>query len=158
MPVFAIESNGRIEKTAIYYNGEQIGGVREIFLNLDEDGTFDAVMQYQGHDGEIYTKQIFADNLPKLRYVEPSFTEDEAQHLVLFELESDGDIESCLLLLNEEELEGVVNVLLHVKAVPGKSGFGNLFKKRKTESEEPVFKAQITYRNDDDSIETEDIF
>lgn len=158
MATFAIESNGRIEKTAVYFNGEQIGGIKEIFINLDEDGTFDAVIQYEGTDKQLHSKSIFLDTLDHLKIVEPAFTEDEAKMLHLIEVDSDGDIENTMLYLNGEALEGVVNILIHIKAAPSKDGIGNLFGIKKKVTETVDFKANITYRNEDDSIETENIF
>src|SRR5688572_23098944 len=99
MPSFSIESNGRLEATTIYYNGEQLGGVREVFLNLDEDGTFDAILQYVGSDGETYTKQIFNDHLENLTVTDPGLTEDEARARRLLTVESSGDIEDTIVLL-----------------------------------------------------------
>ncbi len=37
---FAIESNGFLEKTACYINGQQVGGLKEVFINIDEAGIF----------------------------------------------------------------------------------------------------------------------
>lgn len=156
MATLAIESNGRIEKTAVYYNGEQVGGLKEIFLNIDEDGTLDAVIQYEGTNSELYTKNIFEDYLDNLKVVPPSFTEEEASQLTLFVVESNGDIENTLLFINNEPLEGVVNLFLHIKSSKAKSGISSIFKKNIPADIE--FKADITFRNDDDSIETERIF
>lgn len=63
MATFGIESNGRLENTAVYYNGEQLAGLRQVLLNLAEDGTFDAVISYRGEDGRLYTKNPFTDYL-----------------------------------------------------------------------------------------------
>jgi len=49
MATFSIVSNGRIERTFVFFNGEQIAGVKEIFLNINEDGNFDAIIQYHMH-------------------------------------------------------------------------------------------------------------
>ncbi len=156
MATFAIESNGRIEKTAVYYNGDQIGGLKEIFINLDEEGTFDSIIQYENTSGEIVTKNIFEDYLNDIKVVPPSFTEEEARNLSLLIIESDGDIENTQLFLNDEALEGVINVFLHIKSAKAKGGISSIFKKAIPETVE--FKADITYRNDDDTIETERIF
>ncbi|MFY8160548.1 MAG: hypothetical protein ACOVNU_04400, partial [Candidatus Kapaibacteriota bacterium] len=72
MPVFEIESNGLIENTVIYYNGKQIAGIKEVFLNLDEEGTFDSIIKYTGTDGALYTKNIFTDYLTNLKTTEPT--------------------------------------------------------------------------------------
>lgn len=158
MPTFAIESNGRLEKTALYYNGEQIGGIKEIFLNLDEDGTFDSIIQYEGKDQQIHTKNIFRDYLTNIKITEPSFTEDEAAELQLFEIESDGDIEDTMLYLNDENLEGVVSVLLHIKSTQEKNSLHKFFAGKRYVPDHVEFKAEITFRNEDNSIETEEIF
>jgi hypothetical protein len=157
MAVFAIESNGRLEKTAIYHNGEQIAGIKELFINMDEDGTFDAIVQYEGTDKEIRSKSIFENYLDKVKVSEPSFTEEEARHLQLFAIESSGDIEDTMLFLNDEPLDGVVSVYVHIKAVKSESGFFSKLSSNNT-PDHVEFKAQITYRNEDDSLETEDIF
>ncbi len=162
MPTISIESNGRLEKTAIYYNGEQISGVKELMINLDEDGTFDALIQYQGTDGQIHNKQIFADYIANLKVVEPSFTEEDAQELQLLTIESDGDIESCSVFINEQLADGIVSLYVHIKTGQSddtKSSLLTMFKPKK-----PVnmigseFKSEVTFRNENNSIETEEIF
>lgn len=158
MATFTIESNGRLEKTAVYFNGEQISGIKEIFINIDEEGSFDTIIQYEGTDKTIHTKNIFEDNfLDKAKIVEPSFTEDEARALVEFSIESDGDLESTWLYINDEELEGVVSLFLHIKAAENKAGLSKIFGNNKI-PDTVEFKAEITYRNEDDSLETEEIF
>lgn len=157
MATLSIESNGRLEKTAVYYNGEQISGIKEIFLNLDEDGTFDALIQYEGSNKHIYTKNVFTDYLDNLRTVEPSFTEEEAKSLRLFTIESDGDIDETYLFINDEEQAGVINLFLHIKGAENKSGLRAMFNKNNI-PDTVEFKAEITFRNDDESIETENIF
>ncbi len=158
MPTLGIESNGLLEKTAIYYNGEQISGIKELFLNMDEDGTFDAIIQYEGSDKQVYTKQIFSDYLDKIKTSEPSFTEDDARNLFLLEIESEGDIDTAAVYINEEYQEGITNLYLNIKATENKSSIASLFNLKKKIPDTATFIAQITYRNDDDSIETEDIF
>lgn len=160
MRTLTIESNGRIERTAIYINGEQIAGIKELFLNLDEDGTFDAIIQYEGQDKNIYNKALFSDYLEQIKTREPSFTEEEADELQQLTIESDGEIDNTVVLLNEEILEGLVNILLHIKAGTSKenSGFMGLFKNKQTLAEGATFKAEATYRNDDDTLDTERIF
>jgi hypothetical protein len=44
MRTISIESNGRIEKTAVYLNGEQITGIKELLLSIDEEGIFNAII------------------------------------------------------------------------------------------------------------------
>ncbi|MFP4544868.1 MAG: hypothetical protein ACLFQU_11600 [Candidatus Kapaibacterium sp.] len=158
MAEFSIESNGRLEKTAVYFNGEQLGGVKEIFLNLDEEGTFDAIIQYEGIDKQIHTKSIFDDTLAGLKVTEPSFTEDEARHLQLFTVESDGDIESTVVYLNNEPMEGIISLLVHIKGSENKTGGIKSLFQGKNVPDAAEFKAQITFRNEDASLETEDIF
>lgn len=158
MATFTIESNGRLEKTAVYFNGEQISGIKEIFINIDEEGVLDAIIQYEGTDKQIHTKSIFEENyLDKAKIVPPSFTEEEAQALVEFSIESDGNIENTFLFINDEEQYGVVEVLVHIKAAETKNGLRAIFNKNKI-PDTVEFKAEITYRNDDDSIEIEEIY
>ncbi len=157
MAQFSIESNGRLEKTAVYYNGEQIGGIKEIFINLDEDGTFDGIIQYEGSDKKIHTKQIFSEYLENAKISEPTFTEEEAMALKLFTIDSDGDIEDTEILLNDEPLDGVVNIMLHIKGAETKKGIKAYFDKSNI-PDHIEFKDEITYRNEDDSLETEGIF
>ncbi len=158
MPTFEIESSGRIERTAVYYNGEQLGGIREIFLNMDEDGTFDAIIQYEGTDKEIYTKSIFEEYLDNIKTVKPSFTEEEAQMLRKLTIDSDGDIEDTLVLINDAEEFGIVEILVHIKVSKAGSGIKNWLKSKKNLTEKEEFRAEITYRNEDDSLDTENIF
>lgn len=161
MPSFSIESNGRLETTTIYFNGEQLGGVREVFLNLDEDGTFDAIVQYVGTTGEMFTKQIFNDHLEHLVVTEPGLTDDEARARRLLTVESSGDIEDTIVLLDDEMLEGMINLLVHIKGkanAGGEKGIRALFKTTNEVSESPEFRAEATYRNDDESLSTERIF
>lgn len=157
MATFIIESNGRIEKTAVYYNGEQIGGLREVLINLDEDGTFDVVISYEGVDGVERSKSIFDGTPEKIKFVEPSFTEDEAAELTKFVIDSDGDIDDTDLFINDEILDGVVSVYVHIKTEKAKkNGIAGIFKKAETTMSD--FRSEITYRNEDDTTETERIF
>jgi hypothetical protein len=158
MATFGIESNGRLEKTVLYFNGEQLGGIKEVFLNLDEDGTFDAILQYEGTDKEIKTKQVFTEYLENVKTVEPSFTEEEAEHLRLLSIESDGDINNTTVYLNKEELNGIVSLFVHIKGAASQNSIGSLFAFKKKIPEHVEFRAEITYRNQDDSTETEGIF
>lgn len=158
MATFTIESNGRIEKTAVYFNGEQLGGIKEVFLHLDEEGTFDAILQYEGSDKQLSTKHIFNDYLSNLRVVEPSFTEEESQQLVSLTIESDGDIENTVVLLDNEVLDGIVSIFVHLKGVESKTGLRNIFKSKTYIPDIPEFRAEITFRNEDESLEMEAIF
>lgn len=158
MATLSLESNGLLEKTAVYYNGNQVAGIKELMVILDEDGTFESLIQYEGTDKQIYTKQIFSDYLTNIKTVPPSFTEEDAANLQLFTIESNGDIDDTTILINDENQLGVVRVLLQIKATPAKSNIASFFKKKEIVLEDVTFTAEITYRNDDESIETEDIF
>lgn len=158
MASFSIESNGRIEKTALYLNGEQISGIREILIHINEDGTFDAVIEYEGTDGIARTKQLFSDYLDKIKVVEPSFTEEESANLQLLTVESDGYLENTFLYLNKQELEGVVDLFLHIKRGNTPTSFASFLNGRKSPVTDNEFKADITYRNADDSQSLEQIF
>ncbi|MBI5324863.1 MAG: hypothetical protein HZB41_06265 [Ignavibacteriae bacterium] len=157
MATFAIESNGRLEKTVVYFNGQQLGGIKEVFLNLDEDGTFDAILQYEGTDKQIRTKQIFDEYLEDVKITEPSFTDEEAEELHLLSIDSDGDIEDTIVKIDNEELDGIVSLFVHIKSAENKNGISVLFSKNKI-PEHVEFKAEITFRNEDDTTETEEIF
>jgi hypothetical protein len=158
MPELSIQSNGRLAKTAVYYNGEQLAGIREFYLNLEEDGTFEAVLQYIGSDKEFHTKQIFSEHLDNIRVTDPSFTEDEAEQLQAITIDSDGDIDDTGLWMGDEELEGVISLFVHIKTPEDKkSGLGNIFGSKKDSGTE-ICRAEITFRNEDDSTETEIIF
>lgn len=159
MATFGIESNGRLEKTAVYHNGQQLSGVKEIFLNLDENGTFDAIIQYEGSDKELYTKNIFTEYLENLKIVEPSFSEEEAQELNLLEIDSDGDIESASVYYNNEQLDGLVSLYVHIKGVkPTKSSIRQLFSGKEDLPDHPEFKTEFVFRNEDNTLDTEAIF
>ncbi|ROL59205.1 hypothetical protein D9V87_06325 [Bacteroidetes/Chlorobi group bacterium MS-B_bin-24] len=158
MAVLSIESNGTIEMTAVYYNGQQLAGISELFLNLDEDGTFDAVISYTGSDGVEYLKNPFVDYLDNVIFREPAFTEEEASQLHLLTIESDGDIENTTVYYDEEPLDGLVNLFVHIKSpAKNKSGIASVFKKVKP-VEGAVFKATFTFRYPGDVIKTEEIF
>jgi hypothetical protein len=159
MPTLGIESNGRLERTAVYFNGEQIAGLKELMLNLDENGTFDAVMQYEGVDKQLYTKNVFLDSLINIRIVEPSFTDEDARNLSLLEIQSDGDIDSTIVA-RDGEMSGLVSVFLHLRSANApKGGLSSIFGTRKnTITEGAVFSGEFVFRNDDDSLSTENIF
>lgn len=161
MPVFEIESNGLIESTLVHYNGRQIAGLKEIFLNLDEDGTFDSVIKYTGTDGNLYTKNIFSDFLTNLKTTDPTMTEEEAFNLRPLTIESNGEIHNTIVAIDDFEQDGIVNLFVHIVApdIQKKSGF-SLFGKKNEEvaPNNGNFIAEITYRNEDESIETEKIF
>lgn len=159
MPEFTIESNGLLEKTAIYYNGEQLRDVKEIFFNLDETGVFDAVVQYEGKDEQIYTKNVMRDYLEQVQTSPPSFTEEEARYLTRLTVDSDGDIESTIVALNGEEQFGIVSVYVHIKAPTApKEGIFSFFGGKKEIPDHPEFKANIVYREEDGRLTTEGVF
>ena len=158
MPELSIQSNGRLAKTAVYYNGEQLGGIREFYLNLEEDGTFEAVLQYVGIDKEFHTKQIFSEHLDNIKVTNPSFSEEEAGQLQAITIDSDGEVDDTGLWLNDEELEGVISLFVHIKTPEKKkSRVGNIFGS-KNENGTEICRAEITFRNEDETTETEIIF
>lgn len=158
MPTFAIESNGRIEKTAVYYNGEQLGGIKEIFIHIDENGAFDSVIQYEGADKVLYTKDIFKDYLTNIKVVPPVFSAEEAKYLQLIEFESEGSLDHTTIFYNNESLIGVVNIFIHIKSNNNTDGVNSIFSLKRKVNTLAEFKAEITFRNEDDTIETERIF
>ncbi len=160
MAEFSIEGNGRLEKTAVYYNGEQLDGIRELFLNLDENGTFDALMVYEGADARLYTKNVFTDYLENVRTEPPGFTEEEARALSMITVISDGDIGNTVVLRNNEEQFGIVSVYVHIKApsLPEGRGLRAFFGGSKNIPEATEFKAEIVYREENGSLTTENIF
>lgn len=160
MAEFSIEGNGRLERTAVYYNGEQLDQVREVFLNIDEEGAFDAVIMYLGADGKHYTRNIFVDYLDSVRTEPPGFTEEEARELTLFSVVSNGDVEETILARNGEELEGVVSLFVHIKApsLPEGTGLRAFFGDTKSIPDAVEFKAEITFREENGTLSTERIF
>jgi hypothetical protein len=159
MPELIIESNGRLEKTAVYLNGEQLTGIKELFVSLDETGVFDALLSYKGGDGQEYTKSIFTDYLTAVQVTEPSFTYEDAMALQKITVDSDGDIEDTLIAWNDEELDGLISVYVHIKAraEENSSIFDKLMNKKKT----PVgvqCKAELVFREEDDSEHLETVF
>ncbi len=160
MRTFSIESNGRIERTALYLNGEQLSGINELFIHVDEDGIFDAVIEYVGSDGQTRVKQLFGDYLDKLKVASPSFTEEDARYLQLLTVESSGDMSDTVLYYNDVPLEGVVDILVHIrKGESNSSGlFTSLIKGKKNIPDDETFRAEIMFRNEDDSLELETLF
>lgn len=154
---FALESNGFLEKTACYINGQQVGGLKEVFINIEEEGIFDAIIQYEAKDKQVYTCQIFKDSLQNIKIVEPSFTEDEANQLALLEIESDGTVDNTAVFYNNEELTGVVSLFIHIKAIAGNKGIQSLFSKP-INNEQVIFKTEIIFRNEDNTLSSESIF
>lgn len=160
MPEFSIEGNGRLERTAIYYNGQQLDKVREVFIHISEEGEFDALIMYIGSDGQQYSKNIFTDYLDGIQTEPPGFTEDEAASLQMLTVDSDGSLESTLLLRNNEEQQGVVRLYVHIKAPTVEEGRGlrSWFGGKKNIPERAEFAAEITYREIDGSLTTEGVF
>lgn len=156
MAELSIESNGTIELTAVYYNGKQLGGLSEIFLNLSEDGTFDAVVSYSGTDGKEYIKNPFTDYLDNVQYREPSFTEEEAKQLHLLTIVSDGEIDNTMVYFDNEVVDGLVNLFVHIKSP--KRAKTLIFSAAKKLVESAIFKATFTFRYEGDIIRTEEIF
>lgn len=154
---FSLESNGRIERTALYLNGEQLGGIKELLINVNEDGTYTGVIAYVGTDGQLYTKSLFEDYLDKLKVVAPTVTEEEARSLQLFTIATNGTLDSTNLFLNDEPLYGVVDLFIHVKRADQPSFFQNLLSKRAIGASD-TFRAQIVFRNEDGSLSTENVF
>ncbi len=161
MAEFSIESNGSLEKTAIYYNGEQLAGVRQLVLHISEEGDFDTILVYEGTDKNIYTKNIFADYLDNIKKVPPTFTEEESQSLRYLSVQSDGTLENTFVLIDDEPQDGIVDLLVQIeRATPTqKTGFALFGKKDEVSSGTgSVFRAEVQYRNQDDSLSTENIF
>jgi hypothetical protein len=160
MREFSIESNGSLEKTAIYFNGEQLSGVRQVMLHISEHGDFDTILVYEGSDKQIYTKNIFTDYLDNIKKVPPTFSEEEAQYLRLLTVQSDGDINNTMVYIDDQPQEGIVDLLVHIErgAPAQKSGFGLFGRKDDALGVPSTFRAEIQYRNNDDTLSTESIF
>jgi hypothetical protein len=159
MKEFSIESNGTLEKTALYYNGEQVGGVRQLMLHISEDGSFDTILVYEGTDKNIYTKNIFTDYLDNIKKVQPTFTEEEAQYLRLLVVQSDGNIENTMVYIDDQPQDGIVDLIVHIERgdAPPATGF-SIFKRQAGPTTGASFRAEIQYRNVDDTLSTEMIF
>lgn len=159
MVSISIVSNGRLEKTAIYINGEQITGLREIFISINEEGEFNSAIKYNSSNNNELVKNIFTDELPLIQVSEPSFTEEELMALQTITIESDGDLENTFVYWNEEEQEGIVSLFVHIKAPTKekKPGLGGMFGKTST-LPDAVCDAEITFREFDNSITVEKIF
>lgn len=155
----SIVSNGRLEKTAVCVNGEQISGIRELFINIDEEGDFNSIIKYLGNNNEVLVKDIFNDDLSLLQISEPSFTEEELMSLQTLKIESDGDLDNTFVYWNEEAQEGIISLFIHIKAPSKekKSGIGGIFGKTTTLADS-ICNAEITFREMDDSITVEKVF
>jgi hypothetical protein len=142
MRTLAIESNGRLENTAMYFNGEMIRGVRDLMLNLDETGAFETVVQYKDASGKIHSHQLFVEHLEGLQTVSNDDLPEKGMELRQLVIESTGNIEETTVFINEEPQDGIVS----------------LFLKLHKDGTDEEFSAQVTYRNADGSTATEDIF
>jgi hypothetical protein len=160
MRELSIESNGSLEKTAVYLNGEQLGGIHQMMLHISEDGDFDTILVYEGTDKQMYTKHLFTDYLDNIKKVPPTFTEEEAEFLRLLTITSDGNLENTMVYINDEPQDGIVDLIIQIqRGTPAqRGGIGAMFKKQQDTGERPVFRAEIQYRNEDGSISTEQIF
>lgn len=158
MATFSIVSNGRIEKTVVFYNGEQITGVKEIFINIDETGTFEAIIQYQGVDKKVYAQNIFEDYLLNIKTTEPTLTEEEIDNLITLTIESDGNLENTNVFINDEFQEGIVSLYVHIKGADNKDGLRKIFTQKVHIPDKPEFYSEIIYRNEDGSLEKQEIF
>ena len=160
MRTISIESNGRIEKTAIYVNGEQVSGISELLISIDEDGTFNTIISFEDQSGNIHTKNLFSDDLSLLKRKDPSFSIEDSIQLQVFTIESDGNLENTSLYMNEEFIEGVISIMIHLKANFHKQKqtlLSSLFSKKQLASE-IYFQTEIVYRNSDDTHSIESIF
>lgn len=160
MAEFSIEGNGRLERTAVYFNGQQLDGVREVFVNINENGEFDVLLMYVGSDGQSYTKNVFTDYLDNVQTEPPGFTEEEAQSLNLLTIVSDGSLESTVVARNNEEQFGIVQLYVHIKAPSVQEGGGlrSWFGGTKSIPERAEFVAEITFREDNGELTTESVF
>lgn len=160
MRTITIESNGRIEKTAVYVNGEQITGIRELLISIDEEGTFNGIISFVNTAGNLLTKQLFTDDLSQLQRREAAFSEEEAMDLRTLTIESDGMLENTSVYVNQEFIDGIISVMVHIMIdAPQKkeSVFSRIFSKY-SPLMETRFISEIVLRNPDGSEIFESIF
>jgi len=160
MRTISIESNGRLEKTAVYVNGEQVTGIRELLLSIDEEGTFNAIVSFVSTSGILLTKQVFTDDLSQLQRREVAFSEEEAMDLRSFAIESDGTLDNTSIFMNNEFIDGIISIMIHITietSQPKKGMFTKLFSKNSTLSQ-TRFITEIVLRNPDGSELIESIF
>ncbi|MFZ9976737.1 MAG: hypothetical protein ACO3GR_01455 [Candidatus Kapaibacteriota bacterium] len=160
MRTISIESNGRLEKTAVYVNGEQVTGIRELLLSIDEEGTFNAIVSFVSTSGILLTKQVFTDDLSQLQRREAAFSEVEAMDLRSFAIESDGTLDNTSIFMNNEFIDGIISIMIHITieaSQPMKGMFTKLFSKNSTLSQ-TRFITEIVLRNPDGSELIESIF
>jgi hypothetical protein len=154
----SIESNGSLEKTAVYINGEQIGGIHQMMIHISEDGDFDTILVYEGTDKQMYTKNIFVDYLDNIKKTPPTFTEEDAQYLRLLMIASDGELANTVVYINEEEQMGLTDLIVQIqRGAQAQKSLTSFFKKQEP-GERPTFRAEAQYRNEDDTLSTELIF
>jgi hypothetical protein len=160
MVELSVESNGRIEKTAVYINGEQIGGIKELMVHISEEGDFDGVLVYEGTDKIVRTKSVFSEYLDGLRTVEPTFNEEEAQYLNLLTIQSEGVLENTFVLINDAEQEGITDLFLHIRRgdAPESSFWSRLRGQVPQRGEGATFRAELTYREAHGALTTENVF
>jgi hypothetical protein len=160
MRTISIESNGRIEKTAVYLNGEQITGIRELLVSIDEEGIFNAIISFTSATGVLLTKQLFVDDLSQLQRREAAFSDEEAMDLRSLSIESDGNLDNTSVFINNEFIDGIVSIMVHIMidSVQKKENvFTKIFSKNQTYSE-TRFLTEIVLRNPDGSESIESIF
>lgn len=159
MRTITIESNGRLERTAIYINGEQVTGIRELLISIDEEGTFNSIITFIDKTGIQSTKQLFSDDLSHMKRIEASFTTEDSHQLQSFTVESDGDLEQTSLFMNNEFIEGVISVMIHLKIETQQpsSSLLSIFRKKQL-IHENFFQTEIVFRNSDGTQSVETIF
>ena len=160
MRTISIESNGRIEKTAVYLNGEQIAGIKELLLSIDEEGIFNAIISFTTSSGTVLTKQLFTDDLSQLQRRGAAFSEDEAMDLRSLAVESDGTLDNTSVFMNNEFIDGIVSIMVHIM-IDSVQKRGNVFSKIFSKNQsysETRFLSEIVLRNLDGSESIESIF
>jgi hypothetical protein len=149
MRTLDIWSNGLIHQTILCFNSQQLVGVREFLLDLNEDGTFRVLINYEGADGEFRVKNPFTDHLVSLRTT--SLADDDVPRSVLT-IESNGTIESTAISFNQQELSGVVSLLIYMRRVRE----GVIHWLRHGDRDE--FVSEITFREADGRLTQEVLF
>ena len=86
------------------------------------------------------------------------FSEEEAMDMQLLTIESSGDIEETHILMNNENLDGIMSLMIHLKIdkIQNNGVFG--FFKKNDSIGTTSFKAEIEFRNQDGSTSIEGIF
>ncbi|NBO70714.1 hypothetical protein EBV26_09570 [bacterium] len=160
MRTVTIESNGRIEKTAIYINGEQITGIKELLIAIDEESNFNAIISFEDNIGNVHTKQLFTDDLSSLKRKDPTFSMEDSEYLQSFTIESNGDLQETSLFIKDEFIEGVISILIHIKVdiQDSKTGFLSSIFDKKPKFTNTMFSNEIVFRNPDGTQSIETIF